>query len=303
MPGLWHRTNWLAGRPAGRSGAGPSPPSGSQGFVEDYTDPPWIFTSGEYLILALLLREVDLSPEKSHPTTGPLAPRRLIADDRLLGTHLYARHSTTILVRCMTKHRADCCAYCGAPLRIVAGFCAACHVPASVAQRAKLVAGTQRATTDIKRIVSDTPLMVAPSPGTRPRWVRPLWGVGALSLLAAIFFILVHINGLPFVSPVLPSSSLAASLAPDGPTVASLTAGQTWYLTYHVAVGRAGSVVQLRLTPAHAPTYTLTEHWSRGDGQRVLPLQSLAPGAWRITLLDNGQVVQSLVIQVAAATS
>jgi len=203
----------------------------------------------------------------------------------------------------MTKQKADLCAYCGAPLRLVAGFCAACHVPASVAQRAKLVAGKKRAATDHKRVVSDKPLIAATPPGKRPRWVRPLWGLGAISLLAASFFIYIHITGLPFVSPLLPGSSLAASLTPDGPSVASLNAGQTWYLTYHDVVGRAGAVVQLRLTPAHAPTYTMTERWSRGDGQRVLPLKALTPGAWHVTLVDNGQVIQSLLLHVVARSS
>ncbi len=203
----------------------------------------------------------------------------------------------------MTKHRADRCAYCGAPLRIVAGFCASCHVPAPVAQRAKLVADAQRAISETKRTINRTPLIAAPTSNTRPRWMRPTWVLGLLLLFGAIFFIYVHINGLPFASPLLPDSSLAASLTPDGPAVNSLAAGQTWYLTYHVAVGRAGAVVQLRLTPAHAPTYTLTERWSRGDEQRVLPLRALTPGAWRITLLDNGQVIQSLEVHIAAKSS
>ena len=207
----------------------------------------------------------------------------------------------------MALRVAEPCAYCGKPLQLVAGFCVFCHAPASVAQRAKLVAAARR-NTGVLLAEQHTPgsltLMAAPTLAQRPTptWARVVLLLSLVSLVLASFFIMLHLNGNTLSLPFLPAnSSLSASTSANGAATTAFVVGQPLYLDYAVAVGRPGATIQLRVAVDHATPRWLTEHWPHGNEQRAMSLVALAPGIWHIALLSDGQVIRSLTVTIAPA--
>ncbi len=188
----------------------------------------------------------------------------------------------------------ETCAYCGQPLRLVAGFCAACHAPAGVAADSGAHAVPVKA---------GKPLApVAPLSRPSPIGTRLLLAGGLLSLGLVFVLISMRLNANPihiFISP--PEGSLVVSQQPNGTATNSVVTGQPFTLRYAVTVEAAQADVSLTIIPAHGTARTLEEWWPHGDTQRVQTLVPLTPDLWQIVLRKDGRVVQAETIQIVNA--
>ena len=203
------------------------------------------------------------------------------------------------------------CAYCGRPLRLVAGFCAECHAPFAVAQRARLVADVrQRAGLDRHTRPVPAPIMHITAPGPVPGLPRPspvftrtLLGCSLVSLCLVVVFISMRVNANPlhlFFPP--PDGSLIVSQTPQGDATTRLTVGKPFYLRYAVTISSDWAEVSLTIAPQHATEQTLVERWAQGQGQRVQTMVALSPDLWRFTLRKDGKVLQTVDIIIGTAT-
>lgn len=206
----------------------------------------------------------------------------------------------------------EACAFCGQPLRLVAGFCASCQAPVAVAQRAKLVAEVrQRAgitrpakerPAPIRHITAPGPVPGLPRPA--PALTRILLGCSCVTLCLTLVFISMRVNANPLrILFRPPDGTLTLSLTPTGAAVTQVTAGKPFYLRYGVTVQNDGAEIALTIAPEHAPAATLTERWRRGATHRSQPLVALAPDLWQFTLHEDGRILQSTSILVLGSTS
>jgi hypothetical protein len=193
------------------------------------------------------------------------------------------------------------CAYCGEPLRLVAGFCAACKAPASVAQRAGLIAqsGLGSAPPVAVRPLAPLPPVARPTPiVTRLLLASGLIALGAVVVLVSLR---LHANPLHLLIPP-PAGTLAVTQPPGGAATTQISVGQPFALDYSATIAGASALVTLTIAPSASPACSLTERWPQGTTTREQILVPLAPGRWQITLHRDGQVIASLPLEIGPAT-
>lgn len=193
----------------------------------------------------------------------------------------------------------DRCAYCGEPLRLVAGFCAACQAPASVAQRAKLIAqsGLASAPHAAMRPLAPLPPVARPAPIV----TRLLLACGLIALGAAVVLVSLRLHANPirlFIPP--PAGTISISQPPGGVTTTQVVTGQPFALDYSATVDSASALVTLTIAPAASPACSLVEGWSQGTTNRQQILVPVAPDRWQITLRRDGQVIAALTLEISA---
>lgn len=196
----------------------------------------------------------------------------------------------------------DTCAYCGQPLRLIAGFCAACHAPTMVAARARLVAGArQRSDLPSGMPRSHVGTQSAVFTPASPRGSRLLLVASVLCLAVASVCIYVNVNHRTIAALMLaPRSALQASATAGGVATTTFTVGQTIFLRYGVNVDQMGADITLTVAPPGAPAHLLTERWPQGATERTQNLVALIPGTWSITLQVNGQIIRAATIMIVA---
>lgn len=210
----------------------------------------------------------------------------------------------------MQAGRRESCAYCGQPLRLVAGFCAACQAPATVAQRARLIADAGLPPEG--REIPARPLVPPPepspvgqgsgaAPGRAAVIITRLLLAGGLIALGLVFVaVSVRLNANPIrlLMPP-PVGTVVVRQAADGPATTSVSTGQPFILQYDLTVQSGQAAVTLTIAPQHGPPRALTETWPRGHTTRAQTLVALAPDRWQITLRENGTVIAALTLQIA----
>lgn len=197
----------------------------------------------------------------------------------------------------------DTCAYCGQPLRLLAGFCATCHAPGMVAARSRLVVGQrQRQGEPAQSLAShmvSQPTLVTP---TKPRWTRLMLAASVLCLAVASICMYATVNQRSFADLMLaPRSALQTSTTAEGAATTTFTVGQTIFLRYGVNIDQAGADVTVTVAPPHSTAHLLTERWPQGITERTQSLVALVPGDWTITLQVNGQIIRVTTIQIVEA--
>jgi hypothetical protein len=194
----------------------------------------------------------------------------------------------------------DNCAYCGQPLRLVAGFCATCQAPARVAQRARLIADSGVHAAIRPPVKVGTPLVsVAPLTRPSPIGTRLLLAAGLVALGMVLVFASMRLNANPLrILLPPPVGSLAISQQPGGAATDRVVAGQPFTLRYDVTVDAAQADVSLTITPQHGTARTLEEWWPHGHTQRDQVLIPLAPDLWQVVLRKDGHIVQAATLQI-----
>jgi hypothetical protein len=195
----------------------------------------------------------------------------------------------------------ECCAYCGEPLRLIAGFCATCQAPAGVAQRAGLIAqsGLGTAHRVAVRPLAPLPPIARPAPiVTRLLLAGGLIALGAVLVLVSLR---LHANPLRLLIPP-PEGAIVATQPPGGASTTQIIAGQPFALEYSATVERASAQVMLTIAPTTAPACSLVEGWPQGTTSREQILVPLAPDRWRITLQRDGQTIATLTVTIISGT-
>lgn len=199
------------------------------------------------------------------------------------------------------------CAYCNQPLRLVAGFCADCHAPATIARHYRLVARSRRdghlaaaapSTGNLALSVAQDPGLVARQP--IPRWVYVIMLLSLISLALATWLIAWHIATYSTISADQPSTSaLLITLPGASVKIPAATVGETVDVTLATRLDHA-AIVTLSIQAPGMPVRQLAERWPAGDMRRVVPITPLIAGSWSLTLRVDGQDAQSLRLIVTA---
>lgn len=204
----------------------------------------------------------------------------------------------------MSAQLLEHCQYCGHPLRLAGGFCAACHAPAAVAQRARLVAVARRQTglaiitpAEIGR--SSAAVALADARRSTPRWLWPLALVGLAALLLASLNIGARLSGNTASLAFAPIAvTLSASATPGGDPATVFRVGQPLTLTYRVQIDGASGDVALVVTPDQGRPATLVERRAPGDARRSVTLIPAVAGHWLITLALDHRQLASLTLTI-----
>ncbi len=198
----------------------------------------------------------------------------------------------------MYQRELTTCAYCRRPLRLVAGFCATCHAPASVAGRSRLVAGDRDIPAPLAAGPYDAierPIIVRSLP---PSGNRSLLLAGIAALALAVGLMALHMNAPEAGAPSATRSALVVATAGGATVTSTIAAGTTISITYAVAVTTGSANISLTVTPAGMPLSAVTEQWSDGVTVRTVSLVALAAGDWRVSLSDDGRVLRSVTFHV-----
>jgi hypothetical protein len=210
----------------------------------------------------------------------------------------------------MKAEQREICAYCGRPLRLVAGFCAACQAPATVAQRARLIADS-----GMPSAARDVPLPeIAALPMPPTGWdsrdamgrgtviiTRLLLASGLIALGMVLVAVSVRLNANPIRLLVSQAAgTVVVRQTEGGPATARVVAGQPFVLQYDLTVQADQAAVTLTIAPQSGPSRMLTETWPRGYSARVQTLVPVAPDRWQIMLREDGALIAATAIQIVA---
>ncbi len=206
----------------------------------------------------------------------------------------------------MGLRRPECCAYCGQPLQLVAGFCVGCQAPAKVAQHPRIVADARRragvALTGYSMPMwpggSGALALPGAPPRPTPRWVAFLASAGFIACI--IFALSIGARLSNVAAPFLPASdSLTASMSPTGKIASTFTVGQPVYLAY---TAQAAGDIGVRITIDNATPFTFIEYLTKQQQPRTLRYAASMPGTWKIALLWNQKPLQTLVLSFIPTT-
>ncbi len=198
------------------------------------------------------------------------------------------------------------CAYCGQPLRLVAGFCAECLAPAPVARRTTLVADARRRAgqqltehSPIAQSINTSPAVLAAKPRSRVAILLAL--VGGAALLIGIISISLRIaTGTTPSLPLFADSSLVIRSNNGGATAYQAKIGQPLTITYNVQPkGSQPSEVVLTILVPGQPLSTFAERWPLGTTSRSITLVPAIAGTWQFVLSRNQETLQTFECVVA----
>jgi hypothetical protein len=195
------------------------------------------------------------------------------------------------------------CAYCGQPLRLVAGFCATCHAPVL---RSRLIAAKPHAPRVMVKAPPPTPtrrLLMPDAPPARQDviWNRLLLGIALVALCGVIITIGARLSLSPVRAWLLPAPQGTLAVTADGHPASNVLARQTLTLRYDVSVTNASAIVAVILVSPQGASRALTERWPPGGETRTQSLCLTLPGIWHIILRKDGVVIQNLALDVLPA--